>query len=191
MLNDRIWKRLLVGTVVAIVISMSYFWIHQYLLRSATVVLVIRHAERDDTQICGPPLLGPPLSEAGLTRAQDLTRVSETAEVAAIYASEYCRTQQTVQPLAGRLSLPVTAVNQHSSSGVPDVGALIAQVRSNNTGQVVLIAGHTETMPLIIEELGGGTITINPNEFNNLFVVTVPVLGRTSVVRLRYGAPSP
>jgi broad specificity phosphatase PhoE len=76
--------------------------------------------------------------------------------VAAIYASEFCRTQQTVEPLATQLGLPVTAVDQTSPGGAADVDALIDQVWANNAGQMVLIAGHTNSVPAIIEKVGGG-----------------------------------
>ena len=190
MANGRVWKRRFAISAAAlalitIISAVLIFW-----LRSTTVVLVIRHAERNDAASCSPPAAGPPLSQVGETRAQVLAHVAGEAGVAAIYASEFCRTQQTVQPLATQLGLPVTEVDQVAPNGVADVDALIAQVWSNNTGQVVLIAGHTNTVPVIIEKLGGGTISpIAESEFDNLFVVTIPRWGQTKVVRLKYGSP--
>lgn len=174
-------------TLVLIIITCAVliFW-----LRSTTVVLVIRHAERNDTASCSPPEAGPPLSEAGQTRAQVLTHVAGEASVAMIYASEFCRTQQTVQPLATQLGLAVTVVDQVAPDGTADVDALIAQVWANSKGKVALIAGHTNTVPVIIEKLGGGTIPpIGESEFDNLYVVIIPRWGKTKVVHLKYGAP--
>jgi phosphohistidine phosphatase SixA len=188
--NDQGWiKRRSVSAILLVLIAMIsavlIFW-----LRLTTVVLVIRHAERNDAASCNPPESGPPLSSAGQTRAQLLVHVAEEAGVVAIYASEFCRTQQTVQPLATQLGLPVTVVDQVAPDGTADVDALIAQIWANNKGQVAFVAGHTNTVPVIIEKLGGGTIApIGETKFDNLYVVTIPRWGRTKVVHLKYGTP--
>jgi broad specificity phosphatase PhoE len=162
-----------------------------YRSKPATIVLIVRHAERNDAAACDPPEDGPPLSQAGGIRARELARVAREARVAVIYASEFCRTQQTVQPLATQLALPITEVDQFAPDGTPDIDALIAHLWANNKGKVVLIAGHTNTVPVIIEKLGGGTVApIAESEFDNLFIVIVPRFGRTKVIHLRYGAPS-
>lgn len=164
---------------------------------SPTVVLVIRHAERDDAASCSPATVysrpNPPISAAsGEPRAQTLAHVGGEDSIVAIYASEFCRTQQTVQPLATQLGLPVTVVNQFAADGSVHVEDVVSSINSHK-GQVVLVAGHTDTVPVIIEQLGGGTIDpINNNHFDNFYVVTKPrFFGRTKVVRLKYGEPPP
>jgi broad specificity phosphatase PhoE len=161
---------------------------------STTVILVIRHAERNDDVSCTPAELGPPLSAAGQDRAQTLVHVCSEAGVEAVYASEFCRTQQTVEPLANHLGLTINVVDQVAPDGTANVDALIDQVWATHAGQVVLIAGHTNTVPVIIERFGGGTIpAITEEEFDNLFVVTISRWWwwgrRTRTVRLKYGAP--
>jgi broad specificity phosphatase PhoE len=111
--------------------------------------------------------------------------------VAAIYASEFCRTQQTVEPLAANLGITVNVVNQFAPDGTANVDDLIDQLWTNYTGQVVLIAGHSNTVPLIISGLGGGPVApVDEAEFDNLFVVVIPRWGKTRVVRLKYGVPT-
>src|SRR5215217_6134263 len=82
---------------------------------STTVILVIRHAERNDGESCSPATIkgrpNPTLAVTGSTRAQTLAHVGGEDSIAAIYASEYCRTQQTVQPLASQLGLTVNVVD--------------------------------------------------------------------------------
>jgi broad specificity phosphatase PhoE len=166
---------------------------------SPTIVLVVRHAERSDTVNCDPATVkGSPnrslITVSGQSpRGGELAHVGGEDSIAAIYASEFCRTQQTVQPLATQLGLTVNIVDQYAADGpTPNVDNLISQVRANNKGQVVLIAGHSDTVPAIIERLSGQTIaTIGEDEFDNLFVVTIPRWwGKPKVVRLKYGEPT-
>lgn len=170
-----------------------------FFLRSTTVILVIRHAERNDLESCSPATVkGRPNPTLQLTggqspRAQALAHVGGEDSIAAIYASEFCRTQQTVQPLATQLGHTVNVVDQFEADGsTVNVDNLIDQIWTNNRGQVVLVAGHTSTVPVIIERLSGITVApIDETEFDNLFVVIVPRWwGRTKVVRLKYGAPT-
>lgn len=170
-----------------------------FFLRSTTVILVIRHAERNDLESCSPATVkGRPNPTLQLTagqspRAQALAHVGGEDSIAAIYASEFCRTQQTVQPLATQLGHTVNVVDQFEADGTTvNVDNLIDQIWTNNRGQVVLVAGHTSTVPVIIERLSGISVApIDETEFDNLFVVIVPRWwGRTKVVRLKYGAPT-
>lgn len=193
MANGKGWK---ISTIVSLGLSAVLVTavIVVYFQSSTTVILLVRHAERDTTMSCTPPTTdNPPLRADGQTRANVLAHVGEDTGLQAVYASEFCRTQQTVQPIADQEGLTVTVVNQYSA-GSPDVLPLVNQVKTNNQGQKVLIAGHTDTVPLIIQEFGGGTIDpIDGTEFDNLFVVTIFkwwFVKRTRVVRLKYGAPS-
>ena len=166
---------------------------------STTVILVVRHAERNDLESCSPGTVkGRPNPTLALTagvsaRAQALAHVGGEDSIAAIYASEFCRTQQTVQPLATQLGLTVNVVDQFEADGTTvNVDGLIEQIWANNRGQVILVAGHTSSVPVIIEELSGISIAaIDETDFDNLYVVVVPRWwGRTKVVRLKYGAPT-
>ncbi|MGQ0540471.1 MAG: phosphoglycerate mutase family protein [Blastocatellia bacterium] len=192
MANGKGWKistiaSLGLSAILITAVIVVYFW------SSTTVILLVRHAERDNTMSCTPPTSNPPLTANGQTRANVLAHVGEETGLQAIYASEFCRTQQTVQPIAVQEGLTVTVVNQYSASS-PDVLPLVNQVKTNNQGQRVLIAGHSDTVPLMIQEFGGGTIDpIDGMEFDNLYVVTIFkwwFVKRTRVVRLKYGAPS-
>jgi hypothetical protein len=67
-----------------------------------------------------------------------------------------------------------------------------------------VVAGHSNTVPIIVEELGagtpcptmfpldaGGSCVIPDSQYDNLIVVTIPRWGKRSAVRLRYGASTP
>src|SRR6266851_9911637 len=114
-------------------------------LRPVTTVILIRHAEKN----IEPNNSDPDLSPAGQARAQELARMFGDAGINTIYATQYKRTQQTVKPLADKLGLPI---NQVDSKNTAD---LVARIHSQNSGQVVFIAGHNNTVPEIIAALGG------------------------------------
>jgi 2,3-bisphosphoglycerate-dependent phosphoglycerate mutase len=144
-----------------------------------TTVVLVRHAEKSAT-----PPDNPALSDAGRKRAQALARILEGAGVKALYATEFARTQQTVEPLAAELGLPVTPLSAGDADG------LVRHILANHRGETVVVAGHSNTVPVIIEKLRGGAIQpINDTEYDKLFVVTVYRFGKAKVVQLRYAVP--
>jgi len=165
--------------VLGAVVVFAYFATFR---RPVTTVILVRHAEK----VIDPNNSDPDLSPAGQARAQEIVRIFSDAGINAIYATQYRRTQQTVKPLADKLGLPVNQVNSKSTAD------LLAQIRSQNSGQVVFIAGHNNTVPEIIAALGGPTFpTIPETEFDNLYIVTVYRTGKAKVVKLKYGGSLP
>ena len=165
--------------VLGAVVVFAYFATFR---RPVTTVILVRHAEK----IIDPNNPDPDLSPAGQARAQEIGRIFGDAGINAIYATQYKRTQQTVKPLADKLGLPVNQVNSKSTAD------LLAQIRSQNSGQVIFIAGHNNTVPEIIAALGGPTFPAIPEtEFDNLYIVTVYRTGKAKVVKLKYGGSSP
>jgi 2,3-bisphosphoglycerate-dependent phosphoglycerate mutase len=165
--------------VLGAVVVFAYFVTFQ---RPVTTVILVRHAEK----IIDPNNADPDLSPAGQARAQELVRMFGDAGINAIYATQYKRTQQTVKPLADKLGLPVNQINSKNTAD------LLAQIRSQNSGQVVFVAGHNNTVPEIISALGGPTFPAIPEtEFDNLYLVTVYRTGKAKVVKLKYGSPMP
>jgi broad specificity phosphatase PhoE len=164
---------IIIGVIVIVIGGVIFCW-----PRQMTTVILIRHAEPGDT-----PPGNPTLNAAGQARAQTLRHVAGSAGVAAIFTSELTRTQETVQPLATQLGLAIIPMP------TTDVAALVNEIRTNHRGQVVLVAGHSNTVPQMIQQLGGGTVTIGDLEFDNLFILTIHG-GRVRLLRLKYGAPS-
>jgi 2,3-bisphosphoglycerate-dependent phosphoglycerate mutase len=149
--------------------------------RAVTTVILVRHAEK----IIDPNNPDVDLSEAGQARAQEIARIFGDAGINAIYATQYRRTQQTLKPLSDKSGVPVAVVNSKNTAD------LLEQIRSQHSGQTILIAGHNNTVPEIIAALGGPQYpTIPDNEYDNLFIVTVYRTGKAKVVKMKYGARS-
>ncbi len=147
----------------------------------ASVVYVLRHAERADTDT---PERDPHLSAAGHARARQLADLLVVEDISTVRSSDYYRTRETAQPLATRLGLPVQ---------IYDPGALaeLAAELDELPGRHVVV-GHSNTTPQLVELLGGdpGEPIDDAVEFDRLYVVFRDADGVTTL-HLRYGAPSP
>jgi len=172
------WPLYLLTLILAVSLCITFYFCFY---TPVTTVLIVRHAEKAAT-----PQNDPPLTTDGQARAQTLARVVGEANVRAVYATQFARTQQTVQPLATQLGLSVTQLN------ASDTDALVNDILSNHRGETVLVAGHSNTVPELIDKLRGGQITpVAETEFDKLFVVTIYRWRRAKVVQLRYGNPNP
>lgn len=145
-----------------------------------TTVLIVRHAEKEVGT-------DPPLTPAGEQRAQELIHVVEQAHVQAIYSTQFLRTKQTAQPLANYLSLTTTVVpvtgdiEQHAQD-------LVANIMDHYKGKSVLVVGHSNTVPRIIEELGiTSPPQIRESEFKRLFVVIKKKRSSIKLIKATYG----
>ena len=144
----------------------------------AATIILVRHAERS-----GAMSADPPLTSAGEERAKVLAQVLKDSGIDRIYVTELRRTQQTAEPVAARLHLKPIVV------AAKDTDALLTQLRELSDDQTVLVIGHSNTLPLIVDRLGGGSIPPMPEtEYDRLIVlVTSPSGGKAHVVTLRYG----
>jgi broad specificity phosphatase PhoE len=148
--------------------------------QSIMTLILVRHAEK---KIVPPENKDPDLSPAGVARAEELARMFGDSGIAAIYATQYKRTQQTVKPLADKLGLAVTQIEAKQTAD------LVKQIRSRNAGQVIFIAGHNNTVPEIIAALGGPKLPIIPEtEYDNLYILTVLSDGSAKLIKLKYGS---
>ena len=145
-----------------------------------TTVILVRHAEKDTMQVGDVPL-----SEAGTRRARELARVLGDAGVTAIVTSPYRRAKDTVVPLAERTGVTAEVM------GARDTTALLAMVRGKARGGVIVLAGHSDSVPQFLSALGTPYLRgIGDAEYDHLFVVSVPDSGAARLVHLRYGEPT-
>jgi broad specificity phosphatase PhoE len=149
---------------------------------SITAILV-RHAEKAAT-----PADDPPLTAAGEARARDLLAAVRDAGVSAIITTQFARTRATAQPTAAALSIVPSVVTAAGATHAQDVAAAIRK----HPGQTVLVVGHSNTVPEIIQALGGKRpANICDAVYDNLYIVTIAADGKVGVVQARYGAASP
>jgi len=164
----------------AIAIGLAWFFESQ----ATTTIIFVRHAEKELSQGSDPSL-----SEAGQRRVAELTRQLVDADVVAgidaIYSTPFKRTQETVRPLADALNL---AINNYDATDTEDV---LANILRKHKGEIILVAGHSDTVPVLIANLGASKNVppINKNEYDNIYIISIPWFGKTKTIRMRYGEP--
>ncbi len=163
----RRWRWMVVVVVAALSIPAT--------ASAQKMIFVVRHAERADAG--GPPQQDPALSTVGQDRAKKLAAMLAEAGVTAISVTNTTRTQQTAQPLATKLGLHPEIVD------AADTAATLKSLKTTHKDDVVLVVGHSNTVPLILKAYGKDGVTIADTEFDNLFVI-VPKAG--TVTRLKY-----
>jgi 2,3-bisphosphoglycerate-dependent phosphoglycerate mutase len=141
-----------------------------------TTVILVRHAEKGTT-----PKDDPLLTDAGKLRATHVADMLSNAGVQAIYTSQYERTKLTAEPLAKKLGINATVIDAAKSD------AFANAIRSKNEGQIVLVVGHSNTLPEIIHALGGPEIPeLDDQEYDSFFVLSVPQSGESKLLKLKF-----
>jgi broad specificity phosphatase PhoE len=151
-------------------------------------IIIVRHAER---QTGGEADDG--LSEAGRQRSERLAAVLKDAGITHVFVSDRRRTLETAQPLAraqklsaSRIAIPARGRGKIDPSELQVRATLLAISKLPRTA-VVLVVGHSNTVPMFLTRLGyDRRVTIPDAEFDNLFVVTPRATRTPSVVRLRF-----
>jgi broad specificity phosphatase PhoE len=154
-----------------------------FIYRSATtttVVVLARHAEKDLSSIQDPPL-SPEGEQRAERLAQMFGRGKGVGRIDAIYVSDARRTQQTAAPLAERLGKQAVVVPAADTKG------LVSRVMHEHEGDSVLIIGHSNTVPELIHELGDIDVPpIADDEYDTLYVLSIPSFGHASLLRMEY-----
>jgi broad specificity phosphatase PhoE len=143
-------------------------------------IIFVRHAERADSGASVDMMTAapadPPLTAAGEARANKLAAMLADAGIKAIFATEFKRAQETGKPLAVRLGLVVQTVP------AKDPAALIARLKSEHPHDIVLVVGHSTTLPDLIKAFGGRTIAMRDDEYDAMYVLT-PATGALVLIR--------
>ena len=150
-------------------------------LGSAATIILVRHAER--ANMMSPDAL---LSRAGEERARQLADVLRDAKIRRIFVTDVRRTQQTAEPIAEQLHVTPIIIPK------ADIEGLLSQLRKIQDDETVLVVGHADTVPMLVERLGGGTVpAIEDDEYDRMMVVFLEGGGKARTVTLRYGKVGP
>lgn len=149
-----------------------------------STVVIVRHAER-----AAAPANDPVLTPAGSLRAAALKAALADARVSVIITTHLQRTQLTAKPLADSLGLALTVVRAGSPLQA-HLDSVAATVRRQPSGSVVLVVGHSNTVPGIIAALGGPRMPdLCDAQYASLFVLSMFEARAPALVRATYGAP--
>ena len=163
------------------VIAVALAWFFES--QATTTMIFVRHAEKASI-----PVGDPNLTEEGVLRAKELARQLVDADVVAgidaIYSTDTQRTRQTAKPIADALGLEISIyANEEDDEPVVDV------MVDEHKGKIILVVGHSDTLPKMIAALGASKNVppIAEYEYDNLYLISIPWFGKTKTIRLRYG----
>jgi phosphohistidine phosphatase SixA len=149
---------------------------------TTTTIVLVRHAEKQVGAISDAPL-----SPQGEIRASRLAQMFGDNEafgrIGRIYVTNTRRTQQTAAGLAQRLDLKPEVIDAKVDSR-----EFARRVLRENRGGRALVVGHSNSVPELVAAMAGSDRVppIGEEEFDTVYVVTVPTIGRVSVLRLKY-----
>jgi 2,3-bisphosphoglycerate-dependent phosphoglycerate mutase len=142
-----------------------------------TTFIVVRHAEKSMTESSSDPALAP----EGTQRADRLAALLKEVNVSGVYSTNYKRTKNTVTPLATAKSVQIQDYKQLKE-------AELDEMIKKHAGGTVVIAGHSNTVPGIVNLLLGKEQykNLDDSNYGSLFIVSVTERGKASVTLLTY-----
>lgn len=137
-------------------------------------VVLVRHAEKSLEGGKDPDLV-----PEGRQRAEKLVSTLKAAGVTAILTSETKRATLTAEPLARALGVTPRIVPGGDPAGT------VKEIDAAPADAVVLVVGHSNTLPEILGRLGVPGVKVGDDDYGNLFVV-VRRDGKATLVTIRY-----
>jgi broad specificity phosphatase PhoE len=104
--------------------------------------------------------------------------------VTRLVATQYARTQHTLEPLAQRLKLKVEVRNADKTTD------LVKELEDMPDGAVVVIASHSNVIPRLVRELAGAPLSgvegdsLSDDDYRRVVVITEPCGGKPFVMEL-------
>ena len=149
-----------------------------------SLVVLVRHAEK-----AAEPADDPSLTDAGRQRAAALAMAVANAAPSAVIVSARKRTTETGLPTAAKFGLTPTVVSLDGGTAT-HIAAVVSAVRAQRG--VVLVIGHSNTIPAVIKALGGPALPdICDATYNLMYTMVPPRDGRAvQVVVSQYGETS-
>lgn len=147
-------------------------------------VILVRHAEKVDASS------DPVLSEAGQRRAMDLAVALSGSDLTHVFTSPLQRTVLTARPAAEAHAITPQAIALEGGTEA-HVRRVAERVRALPDDAVVLVVGHSNTVPLIAAALGEtGPSEMADCEYDRLTVISVEDDGDSPAIISRYGEPA-
>jgi 2,3-bisphosphoglycerate-dependent phosphoglycerate mutase len=175
-------RRRLIASTIFLAFALVLAW--SFESQATTTVLFVRYAEVAEG---GGP--NPGLSPAGHARAEEISRllgdIDVIAGVDAIFATQFRRTQETAEPVAERLQIPVQVVDSSNINGLEKM------ILQEYKGKIVLVISDREAIPALIREFHGSKRLppMADTEHDNLYIVSIPWHGKVKTLRTKFGSP--
>ena len=126
-----------------------------------STIILIRHAEKAEAHSKDPSL-----SEKGKERAEALVQLFKEMPIDSFYATPYKRTMETITPIAKVNGKEILTYNPSDKNN-------IAEMMQSGKGKKIMIAGHSNTIPPMVNALIGKNefTTMDENEYGKIWIV--------------------
>ncbi|MFT5617874.1 MAG: 2,3-bisphosphoglycerate-dependent phosphoglycerate mutase [Arenicella sp.] len=145
--------------------------------REVTTFFFVRHAEKklDESK-------NPNLTDEGAERAEHLQYVLHNVDFSAIYTTNFNRTTQTIQPVAHAKGM------QPNYYSPMDGKATLDEIMGNHEGKNILIVGHSNTIPMMMNMLlGEEEYDQFPDDaYGDLYIVNILKSGKAVITQLSF-----
>lgn len=153
---------------------------------ASTTIILVRHAEKADDEAADPSL-----SAAGQARAEALQEALQHRPIDTVYTTQLQRTALTAAPV---IDAHQPEVKEHivTRGNIPyHVASLADTLRTQHAGETVLVVGHSNTIPALVEALSGHPVApLAEDQYDRLYLVRRSG-GTAPLLTVRYGAPTP
>lgn len=129
-----------------------------------TTYYFIRHAEKE---LNNTNDRNPKLSIIGKQRAENWAEILKNVSFDAIYSTDYYRTRETANPIAKYNNIPIIIYELNNFD--------FATFKESTKGKNILIVGHSNTTPNMVNELiqEKKYKQISENNFSNIYIITI------------------
>jgi YHS domain-containing protein/phosphohistidine phosphatase SixA len=142
-----------------------------------TTIIFVRHAEKIENGTSNPNL-----TNAGVVRSVQLAYLLRDDSITAVFSTDYERTLQTAEPTANFHDQQIQKYLPSSTK------ALFQNISSNYEGKTILVVGHSNTVPSMVNYLCNANLpNIEHYQYNDLFIVTFSKIGQGKLLKLKYG----
>ena len=156
MTQKKSFQRIVNKISIMLLICLIFNNLSNYGYSQTTTIILIRHAEKDTTAPGSTMMKAdPPLSIAGMKRAERLPDILKDYQPDSIYTTNYVRTKETIGPLAKKYKISPILYDPK------DLGSLAEKLIHINR-KTVLVAGHSNTTPMLVN------LILKENKYANL-----------------------
>ncbi len=127
-----------------------------------TTLYFVRHSEKDLTTKTNPEL-----TAAGIKRSSQLAVYLSDKNIDKVYSTNFKRTISTALPTAKEINKDITIYDQENLN----IHTLVSQ----NQGKSILVVGHSNTIPFLVNDLINENVyqEIDERIYNDLFIVKI------------------
>lgn len=142
-----------------------------------TKIFLVRHAEKKKDGSKDPGL-----TTVGKQRAMTLSKMLQKVDLAAVYSTDYKRTKNTGKPTADSKKMKIELYNPMDSR------KFIDNILEKHLGKSVLVVGHSNTIPLLVNTLLGEEKydALKDDDYDNLFIVSILHGTDSEVIQLTF-----